>query len=161
MAYKFRALYIQDNTFLRANHVIVWFFFFFFFVALIIFLTSLKRNAVEITKDDAFSRKECSAALRTFLRVSAGVSKPLSVVESYCFSRMNILHSDPYIFPLLLKFCNACTQLKCGRAYIRRRMRISWTEKNKNEEVMEMTGYKRFLLKTIRKRTTSVFGHIN
>ena len=25
------------------------------------------------------------------------------------------------------------------------------TEKNKNEEVMEMTAYKRFLLKTIRK----------
>ena len=33
-----------------------------------------------------------------------------------------------------------------------RRMRISWTEKNKNEEVMEMTGYKRFILKTIRKK---------
>ena len=40
-------------------------------------------------------------------------------------------------------------------------MRISWTEKNKNEEVMEMTAYKRFLLKTIRKKTTSIFGHIN
>ena len=26
---------------------------------------------------------------------------------------------------------------------------------------MEMTGYKRFLLKTIRKRTTSIFGYIN
>ena len=26
---------------------------------------------------------------------------------------------------------------------------------------MEMTGYKRFLLKTIRKKTTSIFGHIN
>ena len=24
-----------------------------------------------------------------------------------------------------------------------------------------MTGYKRFLLKTIRKKTTSIFGHIN
>ena len=45
--------------------------------------------------------------------------------------------------------------------YIRRRMRISWTKKNKNEEVMEMTEYKRFLLKTIRKKTTSIFGHIN
>ena len=45
--------------------------------------------------------------------------------------------------------------------YIRRIMRISWTEKNKNEEVMEMTAYKRFLLKTIRKKTTSIFGHIN
>ena len=40
-------------------------------------------------------------------------------------------------------------------------MRISWTEKNKNEEVTEMTGYKRFILKTIRKKTTSIFGHIN
>ena len=45
--------------------------------------------------------------------------------------------------------------------YIRRRMRISWTEKNKNEEVIEMTEYKRFLLKTIRKKTTSIFRHIN
>ena len=32
-------------------------------------------------------------------------------------------------------------------------MRISWTEKKSNEEVMEMAGYKRFLFKTIRKRT--------
>ena len=45
--------------------------------------------------------------------------------------------------------------------YIRRIMRISWTEKNINEEVMEMTRYKRFLLKTTRKRRTSNFGYIN
>ena len=37
-------------------------------------------------------------------------------------------------------------------------MRISWTEK-KNEEVMEMAGYKRFLLKTNRKRRLQIFGH--
>ena len=42
--------------------------------------------------------------------------------------------------------------------YIRSIMRISWTEKSKNEEVMEMTAYKRFLLKTIWKKTTSLFG---
>ena len=59
-------------------------------VAWIIFLTSLKRKAVETTKDDAFARKECPAALRTFLMVSDGINKPLSVVESYCFSPMNI-----------------------------------------------------------------------
>ena len=69
-------------------------------------MTSLKRNAVEITKDDAFARKECSAAWRTFLRVSAGVNKSLSVVESYSFSR--IFHSDKYPFPILVKFCNGC-----------------------------------------------------
>ena len=45
--------------------------------------------------------------------------------------------------------------------YIRSIMRISLTEKNKNEEVMEMIAYKRFLLKTIRTKTTSIFGRIN
>ena len=30
-------------------------------------------------------------------------------------------------------------------------MRISWTEKKSNQEVIEMAGYKRSLLKTIRK----------
>ena len=35
--------------------------------------------------------------------------------------------------------------------YIRRIMRISWTEKKSNGEVMEMVGYERSLLKTIRK----------
>ena len=38
-------------------------------------------------------------------------------------------------------------------------MRISWTEKKSNEEVIEMAGYKRSLLKTIRKRL-KLFGHI-
>ena len=55
---------------------------FFFLVAWIIFLTSLKGKAVETTQDDAFARKEYLAVLRTFLMVSEGVNKPLSVVES-------------------------------------------------------------------------------
>ena len=44
--------------------------------------------------------------------------------------------------------------------YITRTLRISWTEKKSNEEVMEMAGYKRSLLKTIRKRQLQFFGHI-
>ena len=40
-------------------------------------------------------------------------------------------------------------------------MRISWTEKKSNEEVVEMAGYLRSLLKTIRKKATTIFGHIN
>ena len=42
------------------------------------------------------------------------------------------------------------------RWYIRRIMRISWTEKKSNEVVMEMAGNKRSLLKTIRKRQLSI-----
>ena len=44
--------------------------------------------------------------------------------------------------------------------YIRRVMRISWTEKKSNKEVMEMAGYKRSLLKTINKRQLQFLGHI-
>ena len=40
--------------------------------------------------------------------------------------------------------------------YIRRIMRISWTEKKSNEEVMEMVWYERFLLK----KTTAIFWPI-
>ena len=40
-------------------------------------------------------------------------------------------------------------------------MRISWTEKKSNKEVMEMAGYKRSLLETIRKRQLQFFGNIN
>ena len=36
-------------------------------------------------------------------------------------------------------------------------MRISWTEKKSNEEVMEMAVYKRSLFKTIRKRQLQFF----
>ena len=46
-------------------------------------------------------------------------------------------------------------------AYVKRIMRISWTEKKSNEEVMEMAGYKRAILKTIRKRQLQFFRYIN
>ena len=45
--------------------------------------------------------------------------------------------------------------------YIRRIMRIPWTKKKSNQEVMEMAGYKRSLLKTIRKRQLQFFRDIN
>ena len=44
--------------------------------------------------------------------------------------------------------------------HIKRIMRISCTENKSNEEVMEMAGYERSLLKTIRKRKLQFWGHI-
>ena len=40
-------------------------------------------------------------------------------------------------------------------------MRMSWTEKNSNEEVMEMARHKRSLLKNVRKRQLQFFGHVS
>ena len=43
-------------------------------------------------------------------------------------------------------------------SFIRRMMRISCSEKKSKEEVMEKAGYKRSLLKTIRKRQIQFLG---
>ena len=104
-----------------------------FFEAWIIFLTSLKRKAVETTKDDAFVRKECPAALRNFLMVSDGVNKPLSVVKS-CFSPMNISLLFVLLSLLYTFFYSKVLQWlhTTEMWYIRSIMRIASTEKKKN-----------------------------
>ena len=43
----------------------------------------------------------------------------------------------------------------------RKIMRMSWTEKKSNDEVMEIAGYERSILKIIRKRQLHFFGYIN
>ena len=45
--------------------------------------------------------------------------------------------------------------------FVRRIMKISWTEKKSNEEVMHSAGYRRCLMNNIRKRQLDFFGHIN
>ena len=80
------------------------------------------------------------------------------------YAKINNLKA--YIWSILLYGCECWTLTKdlerrleaAEMWYIRRGMRISWTEKKSNEEVMEMAGYKRSLLKTIRKRQLQFLG---
>ena len=80
------------------------------------------------------------------------------------YTKINNLKA--YIWSILLYGCECWTLTKdlerrleaAEMWYIRRGMRISWTEKKSNEEVMEMAGYKRSLLKTIRKRQLQFLG---
>ncbi|GFO08985.1 endonuclease-reverse transcriptase [Plakobranchus ocellatus] len=44
--------------------------------------------------------------------------------------------------------------------FIRRIMKVSWTKRKTTAEVMDMAGYKRSLLNTIRERRLKIFGHI-
>ena len=44
--------------------------------------------------------------------------------------------------------------------FIRRILKISWKDKKSNEEVMNISGYKRSLMKIIRKRQLKFFGHM-
>ena len=74
-----------------------------------------------------------------------------------------------YIWSILMYGCECWTLTKdlerrleaAEMWYLRRIMRISWTEKISNEKVMEIAEYKRSLLKTIRVRQLNFFGHIN
>ena len=126
---------IQDDTFHRENYMILVFCGFFFFLKhRSSSWKSLKRKAVETTRDDAFARKECPAALRTFLMVYDGVNTPLSVVESYCFSPMNISFWFVPLSLLYTFFYSKVLQWLYATEmwYIRRIMRIASTEKKKN-----------------------------
>ena len=80
------------------------------------------------------------------------------------YNKINTLKA--YIWYILLYGCECWTLTKylerrfeaAEMWYIRRITRISWTEKKSNKEVMKMAGYKRSLLKTIRKRQLQFLG---
>ena len=73
-----------------------------------------------------------------------------------------------YVLSVLLYGCecwtlNKDTERKLEAAemwYLRRIMKISWTERKSNEDIMETVQYKRSLVKTIRKRQLEFLGHI-
>jgi len=80
-------------------------------------------------------------------------------------TKLNALRA--YIWSVLLYGCeswtlNKDTERRIEAAemwFIRRIMRVSWTERKTNIEVMEEAGYKRSLMKTIRKRQMEFLGH--
>ena len=82
-------------------------------------------------------------------------------------TKMNTLKA--YVWSILLYGCECWTLTKDLEKrleatelwFIRRILKISWTEKKSNEEVMRMAGYERALLRKIRERQLQFFGHIN
>ena len=81
-------------------------------------------------------------------------------------TKFNVLRA--YVWSVLLYGCECWTltqdlerRLEATEMwFVRRILKISWTERKTNEEVMEMSGYKRTLLRHIRKRQLNFFGHI-
>ena len=71
-----------------------------------------------------------------------------------------------YVLPILLYGCESWTTLETGRRkmaalemwFLRRMLRIKWTDKVSNEEVMVRAGGQRYLLNSIVKRQVHFFG---
>ena len=74
-----------------------------------------------------------------------------------------------YVWSVLLYGCECWTLTKdtekrleaVEMRFVRRIMKISWTKRKTNAEVMNMASYKRSLINTIRKRQLKFFGHVS
>lgn len=74
-----------------------------------------------------------------------------------------------YVWSILLYGCECWTLTKDTERrleatemwFLRRILKISWTEKKSNKDVMELAGYERSLIRTIRKRQLKFLGHIS
>ena len=73
-----------------------------------------------------------------------------------------------YVWSILLYGCESWTitnsitkKLEATEMwFFRRILKISWTEKKSNQEVLEMANKERSLMKTIRKRQMKFMGHV-
>ena len=109
---------------------------------------------------DTEVKKRIVLSKDTFTKIkSISTNKNIKV-----YTKINTLKA--HIWSILLCGCECWTLTKdlerrleaTEMWYIRRIMRISWTEKKSNKEVMELAGYKKSLLKTIRKRELQFLG---
>ena len=81
-------------------------------------------------------------------------------------TKIRIIHC--YIYPIISYGCECWTISKpmadlvqaAEMWFLRKMMRISWTEHTSNEEVLRRAGTDRGLLKSIRKRQMKFFGHV-
>ena len=112
-------------------------------------------------KSETEIKKRISMAKDTFSKMKA-IFTNRNISTS---TKINTLKA--YVWSVLLYGCecwtlNKDTERRLEAAelwFLRRMMRIAWTERKSNTEVMEMTGYKRSLLRTIRKRQMKFLGH--
>ena len=73
-----------------------------------------------------------------------------------------------YVEPIMLYGCETWTLLKkdekklesAGMWFMRRMLKVKWTEKVTNDEVLRRMNKKRRILETIARRQTSFFAHV-
>jgi len=114
-------------------------------------------------KCDTEIKKRIAMAKDTFTKMkSVFTNRNISLP-----TKLNTLKA--YVWTVLLYGCDCWTltrniekRLEAAEMwFIRRILKISWMERKSNEEVLAMSGYKRTLLTTIRKRQLKFFGHLN
>ena len=111
-------------------------------------------NITQDARSNSEIKKRIAMAKGTFCKMkSTFTNRNISSFTKIVTLRM-------YIWSILLYGCECWTLSKSTEKkleaaemwFIRRMLKVSWTEKKSNTEVMEEAGYQRSLIKTIRKR---------
>ena len=118
-------------------------------------ITQNAKSIIEIKKRIAMSKDTFNKMKSIFTNRNITINTKINTLKAYVWS-------------ILLYGCecwtlNKDTEKRLEAAemwFLRRIMKISWTERKSNTEVIEMTGYKKSLIKTIRKRQMEFLGHI-
>ena len=118
-------------------------------------LTSDCKSRCDIRQNVAKAKK----AFSDMKSVLANLKMPMKL-------RLRILRC--YIEPILLYSSETWTLMTADKKtlmatemwFLRRMLKIKWTDKVTNEEVLRRAGTRRWMMNTIAKRQTSFFGHI-
>ena len=112
----------------------------------------------------------CTSEVQKRIATAKVTFKKLSTIMTNRNIKMNTKYRilKAYVWSTLLYGCECWTitnsiKMKLEAAemwFMRRILKVSWTERKSNQEVLEMAGQKRSLMNTIRKRQMKFMGHI-
>ena len=113
----------------------------------------------------------CSTEIKRRIAIAKDGFNKMSLIFKNHNISMTTKHRvlKAYVWSILLYGCESWTitedirkKLEASEMwFLRRMLRISWTEKKTNEEVLKQAETKRLLIRTIRKRQMQFVGHLN
>lgn len=118
-------------------------------------LMSGSRCSVEIRHRTAMAKRAFIQKKNSYLRTRILVLKPGKTAKSYVWSVM-LYGSETWILTAQDKKKTEAMEIWTWR----RLLRISWTEKKSNEEILQIIEEKRVLLFIIRSRSGKLIGHL-
>ena len=127
--------------------------------------TSINYLGTTIT-DDARGEQEIKRRIALAKSTFSKLENILKNKKMKMKTRLRVLNC--YVYPVLMYGCEAWTLTSdlrkrlesCEVWFLRRMLRISWTERISNDEVFAMAGTRRKLLNNIRGRQLSFLGHV-
>ena len=119
------------------------------------YITSDLEPEIEIRRRCGYAKNAFGKMKKMFTDKSLNLQSRQRLLKCYIYS---ILLYGAETMTYSIKTINYLEA--CEMWFHRRMLRISWTQKLKNSEVLEMANSERMILETIKKRKLGYFGHV-